>query len=87
MVGLYRLKLVVIKILNDELNNKLQQEESRTSEFDAYAAKAKKSISTLIENGQINQALGFISAYESLCPNDIEIIELKRRISSMAKLN
>lgn len=77
----------VVEILADQFQKALNGVANRQSEFEAYAARVKDVIRGLIDGGKTNEAEEFIKRYESLCPADSEIAELKNNIASMTREN
>ena len=70
-----------IEILFDELQAKKHSEEQ---EFEEYKNKIKKTICTLIENNELEQAKSIVAEYKSIVSSDIEIVLLESQL--MVKL-
>lgn len=57
----------------------------RNSEFEKYAIIMKANINKLIAAGQLDQAGQLLNSYLKLCPDDPEIILIKKRLKSSLK--
>jgi glycosyltransferase involved in cell wall biosynthesis len=69
----------MIHMLFDEMTRAEQQKQQELQE---YARLIKRNILTLCEKNETEKVMQIIAAYEELCPNDTEIIEIKRRLGT-----
>lgn len=69
----------MIHMLFDEMTRAKQQKQQELQE---YARMIKKNILALCERNETEKVLQIIAAYEELCPNDTEIIEIKKRLGT-----
>lgn len=71
------------KVLMAEFRKSTHEEGTVTNvSLGDYAQVVKNNINTLIQNGQTEQAAEILNSYEQLCPDDPDLIELKKHISS-----
>ena len=79
-------KRVIEALLEDfQKNLNTASQKSDLSEFEKYAIVVKENINKLIAAGQLDQASQLLNSYLQLCPDDPEVVLIRKRLEASKK--
>ncbi len=73
--------------MNEDLQKNMETAKTKSdlSEFEKYAIVVKENINKLIAAGQLDQASQLLNSYLQLCPDDPEVVLIRKRLEASRK--